>query len=435
MAQKNVQIAGATYSDVPGIEVPLANEQGNAYFVDVSDTTAVAADVASGKYFYKADGTKDVGTGSSGGTVTITDTLDSAGGTIRKITASPNATVVEALSVTQNGTYTPSANHAYAPVTVNVSGGGGGDATLAAVLGRTATSLTIPATITALGDYALYYFATLEDLTALSVVTVGENACYGCSSLETMSLPAVESIGDYAFADCALNSALSLPSVETIGNDAFYGNYELPSISLPSVLSIGDNAFRFCDALATFYAPLLETLGNNALRGCAVTSLSFPALTSVGDNAVSWCYDLTSFIAPLVESIGDSAFYGDDLLTSLSFPVLTSVGESAFDGCSSLASLNAPLLEQVGAYAFLSVAITDFVFPNLIGISEYAIPYSSDSIYIGANCEYIDPNAFGECWDHTLTINCGFGSDSPLAADAPWGAAYGVVNYNVAPPS
>ena len=35
--------------------------------VDISDTTAVAADVASGKYFYTANGTKTVGTASGGG--------------------------------------------------------------------------------------------------------------------------------------------------------------------------------------------------------------------------------------------------------------------------------------------------------------------------------------------------------------------------------
>lgn len=74
MAQ-NVTIAGAEYSAVPSIIVPKVGG-GTASFVDVTDTTAVAADVIQGKYFYAADGVRTVGTG-SGGHSTITGTYDS----------------------------------------------------------------------------------------------------------------------------------------------------------------------------------------------------------------------------------------------------------------------------------------------------------------------------------------------------------------------
>ena len=59
MAQ-NVVINGVTYSNVPKVQIPKSGS-GTADFVDVSDTTAAAGDVLSGKYFYTSGGTKTQG--------------------------------------------------------------------------------------------------------------------------------------------------------------------------------------------------------------------------------------------------------------------------------------------------------------------------------------------------------------------------------------
>lgn len=99
MAQ-NITLLGASYSNVPSVILPKTGG-GTASFTDVSDTTAAASDVASGKYFYTSSGVRTQGTASGGGSANI-----------------------EALSITQNGTYTASGGvDGYSPVTVNVSGG------------------------------------------------------------------------------------------------------------------------------------------------------------------------------------------------------------------------------------------------------------------------------------------------------------------------
>lgn len=69
MAQ-TVRVAGATYSDVPAVELPKSTS-GTATFYDVSDTTATAGDVASGKYFYTSAGVRTQGTSSGGGSTTL----------------------------------------------------------------------------------------------------------------------------------------------------------------------------------------------------------------------------------------------------------------------------------------------------------------------------------------------------------------------------
>ena len=65
MAQ-SIIICGNTLTDVPGIDIPKTTS-GMARFMDVTDTTATASDVASGKYFYAADGARTLGTNSGGG--------------------------------------------------------------------------------------------------------------------------------------------------------------------------------------------------------------------------------------------------------------------------------------------------------------------------------------------------------------------------------
>ena len=57
---QNVTIAGAQYSDVPAVELQKTGG-GTALFVDVSDTTATAGDVRSGKVFHLPDGSQGTG--------------------------------------------------------------------------------------------------------------------------------------------------------------------------------------------------------------------------------------------------------------------------------------------------------------------------------------------------------------------------------------
>ena len=109
MAQQ-VVISGATYSDVPQILVPDANEVFHP-FTDTSDTTAIASDVRSGKDIYLSDGTKTTGTAVlatatvSGSTLTLTNGFPVESG-LEHIANLPKKTWK--LSATDYNSWTPS---------------------------------------------------------------------------------------------------------------------------------------------------------------------------------------------------------------------------------------------------------------------------------------------------------------------------------------
>lgn len=99
----DVYLMGATYPDVPAIVVPSGVS--TATFTDVTDTTAAAADVASGKYFYTASGVRTAGTSSGGGsswelissttmTVSTTSTSAQSAGTVALGSAASTADAI-----------------------------------------------------------------------------------------------------------------------------------------------------------------------------------------------------------------------------------------------------------------------------------------------------------------------------------------------------
>ena len=158
-----------------------------------------------------------------------------------------------------------------------------GKATITGYTGSAAT-LTIPST---LGGYP--------------VISLDKNSFYNCYSLASVTIPSsVTSIGDCAFEDCNSLASVTIPnSVTSIGNDAFGGCNSLASVTIPSsVTSIGDGAFSYCNSLASVTIP--------------------NSVTSIGDSAFYDCDSLASVTIPnSVTSIGDSAFYDCDSLASV----------------------------------------------------------------------------------------------------------------------
>ena len=98
---QNITLMGASYSAVPAVTLPKTGG-GTATFTDVTDTTAAASDVASGKYFYTAAGVKTEGTSSGGGGTS--KNVQVVQGTTRTNSSTLTAIGAE-MTVSKTGTY------------------------------------------------------------------------------------------------------------------------------------------------------------------------------------------------------------------------------------------------------------------------------------------------------------------------------------------
>ncbi|MDD6190035.1 MAG: leucine-rich repeat domain-containing protein, partial [Firmicutes bacterium] len=171
-----------------------------------------------------------------------------------------------------------------------------------------------------------------------------------CASLKSITIPdSVTSIGNFAFYYCASLKSITIPdSVTSIGNFAFYYCASLESIDIPdSVTSIGDDAFNSCRSLESIDIPNgVTSIGNFAFSNCqSLTSITIPnSVTSLGVSVFSWCVNLTRVIIPNgISSIPTGAFAFCKSLTSIEIPSsVTSIGAGAFDTCPSLTSIFLP---------------------------------------------------------------------------------------------
>lgn len=77
---QNVTIAGTNYNSVPSVQIPKQTS-GTATFYDVSDTTAAAANVEQGYYFYTSAGVKTQGTLRTGAAQVQTTTKSNSSAT------------------------------------------------------------------------------------------------------------------------------------------------------------------------------------------------------------------------------------------------------------------------------------------------------------------------------------------------------------------
>ena len=297
------------------------------------------------------------------------------------------------------------------------------------------TSVTIGDSVTSIGNDAFYNCDSLTSITiGNSVTSIGEYAFCGCSSLKSVTISnSVTSIGEYAFRDCKLLTSVTIPdSVTSIGSDAFYRCYSLIEVCNKSSLNI--TAGSSGNGYVGYYAKhIITDESQSAIKyvgdyifyddGSEVyfdiyigrdTEITLPEYEGgkeygIWKYAFCSCYSLTSIIIPnSVTSIGDYAFYFCTSLTSITIPdSVTSIGNSAFHYCGSLTSITIPdSVTSIGNDAFYNCdSLTSITIGNSvtsIGSHAFRNCDSLTSITLPDSVTRIGSYAFYNC--SSLTI-------------------------------
>jgi len=308
-------------------------------------------------------------------------------------------------------------------------------------------SLTIPDSITKIGNVAFAYCKSLTEIDIPDSVTqIGAGAFSGCEYLRSVVIPnELNEIADEVFSGCVGITNIIIPySVTKIGRCSFYCCEGLSTIIIPKeVVEIGEEAFAGCiNLVSVALSSDIKNIGYGIFNGCRkldtinMTSTHFmfgQSLKDVlgekipGHKDLIWEVQDTEMYSTKINGYDKTNNYKDeygviysedgkrllwapdDLLNYSIIEGTKFVCEYAFKDCINLKSIDIPsTIKEIGEHAFQNCnQITSITIPNSvtkIGECAFSGCKKLTTISLSDRLEVISSKTFQHC-NSINTIN------------------------------
>lgn len=244
------------------------------------------------------------------------------------------------------------------------------------VNGQIVNVLTIPGTVTSIGNWA---FANCKSLMSVSipssVMHIGTDAFKNCQQLTSIYVAADNA--NYCSQDDVLFNKEQSLLIQCPAH--IQGAYVIPN----SVVDIRENAFWGCHNLTSVViSDGVKNIGNRAFYDCInLTSVSMGNnVENIGEGAFYNCSNMSSCaLGNRVTSIGDDAFNSCISLGTIEIPnSVRHIGKTAFSNCSSLQTINiSDSVSYIGGWAFAACpALKSIKLPKALkGKNDGTYPY------------------------------------------------------------
>ena len=257
--------------------------------------------------------------------------------------------------------------------------------------------LTIPSSVTSIGDYAFegtYIFGAVK--IPRNVASIGDGAFKNCDGITEVELPSgIIKIQKATFEGCFALGKVNTENIVTFGERCFYGCRALYDFTISQkAKTIQSEAFYNCDAIeGTLDNSMLTALSNNAFQNCdRIVTVILPD-SGINFSAYTGCTGLQGYEVldtnKTYISI-DGVLHSKDGTQILKYP--TTKSDEVYTVSDTVTTISAEIFK--GTTTLKEVVLTK----NVTTLKEKAFTGSSiEFIYIPDSVKTIEFDTFKDC--------------------------------------